>query len=87
MNRNVDIESDGLHLAIYRGFLTVSKNGDEVVRIVVEDIGAVIVHAHGITCSNHVFVHLSERGIPVVLCAQNHAPVTIVWPLEAAPMP
>lgn len=82
MNRIVDIESDGLHLAIYRGFLTVAKNGSEVGRIAIDDIGAVIVHAHGITWSNHVFVRLSERGIPVVLCAQNHAPVAIVAPLE-----
>lgn len=82
MNRIVDIESDGLHLAIYRGFLVVSKNGNEIGRIAIDDIGAVIVHSHGITWSNHVFVRLSERGIPIVLCAQNHAPVSVIWPLE-----
>jgi len=82
MNRIVDIETDGLHLAIYRGFLTVLKSGNEVGRIAIEDIGAVIVHAYGITWSNHVFTRLSERGIPIVLCAQNHAPVSVVWPLE-----
>ncbi|AQS41336.1 MAG: CRISPR-associated endonuclease Cas1 [Candidatus Tokpelaia hoelldobleri] len=82
MDRIVDIETDGQHLAIYRGFLTVSKSGEEIGRIAVDDIGALIVHAHGITWSNHVFVRLSEAGIPVVLCAQNHAPVSIVWPLE-----
>ncbi|OBZ94574.1 CRISPR-associated protein Cas1 [Pararhizobium polonicum] len=83
MDRIVDISTDGLHLAVYRGFLTVSKNGgDEVGRIALDDIGALIVHAHGTTWSNHVFVKMSERGVPVVLCAANHAPVAVVWPLE-----
>ncbi len=83
MDRIVDISTDGLHLAVHRGFLTVSKNGgDEVGRIALDDVGALIVHAHGTTWSNHVFVKMSERGVPVVLCAANHAPVAVVWPLE-----
>lgn len=82
MDRIVDISTDGLHLAVYRGFLTISRHGEEVGRIALDDIGALIVHAHGTTWSNHVFVKMSERSIPVVLCASNHAPVAIVWPLE-----
>ncbi|MGK6315534.1 type II CRISPR-associated endonuclease Cas1 [Neorhizobium sp. DT-125] len=82
MDRIVDISSDGLHLAIYRGFLTVSRGGEEQGRIALDDIGALIVHAHGTTWSNHVFVKMAERGVPVVLCGPNHAPVSVVWPLE-----
>lgn len=82
MDRIVDISSDGLHLAVYRGFLTVSRSGEEQGRIALDDIGALIVHAHGTTWSNHVFVKMSERGVPVVLCGSNHAPVSVVWPLQ-----
>ncbi len=82
MDRIVDISSDGLHLAVYRGFLTVSKNGEEQGRIALDDIGALIVHAHGTTWSNHVFVKMAERGVPVVLCSSNHAPISVLWPLE-----
>lgn len=82
MDRIVDISSDGLHLAIYRGFLTVSRSGEEQGRIALDDIGALIVHAHGTTWSNHVFVKMAERGIPIVLCGSNHAPVSVIWPLE-----
>jgi CRISP-associated protein Cas1 len=82
MDRIVDISTDGQHLAIYRGFLTVSSNGEERGRIPLDDIGALIVHAHGTTWTNHVFVKMAERSVPIVLCASNHAPVSVVWPLE-----
>ncbi|MEX2277372.1 MAG: type II CRISPR-associated endonuclease Cas1 [Cucumibacter sp.] len=82
MDRIVDIETDGLFLAIERGFLTVSERGEERGRVPLDDIGALIVHAHGTSWSNQVFVRLSERGVPVVICAANHAPVAMVWPLE-----
>lgn len=78
----MDISTDGLHLAVHRGFLTVTKSGEEQGRIALDDIGALIVHAHGTTWSNQVFVKLAERNVPVVLCAANHAPVSVVWPLE-----
>lgn len=82
MDRIVDISTDGLHLAIYRGFLTVSSKGEERGRIALDDIGGLIVHAHGTTWSNHVFTRLAERNVPIVLCSANHAPVSVVWPLE-----
>lgn len=82
MERVVDISTDGLHIAVARGFLTVSEGQEERGRIALDDIGAVIAHAHGLTWSNNLFVQLSKRNVPVVLCAQNHAPVTCLWPLE-----
>lgn len=82
MERIVDIETDGLFLAVHRGFLTVSEAGEERGRIALDDIGALIVHAHGTSWSNSVFTRLSERAVPVVICGTNHAPVACVWPLE-----
>lgn len=82
MDRIVDISTDGLHLAIHRGFLTVSSGGAEKGRVALDDIGALIVHAHGITWTNQVFVRMAERNVPVVLCGSNHAPVSVLWPLE-----
>lgn len=82
MQRVVDLSSDGLHVAVHRGFLTVSKDREEVGRVALDDIGGVIAHAHGLTWSNTVFTRLSERAVPVVLCAPNHAPVACIWPLQ-----
>lgn len=82
MQRVVDLSSDGLHVAVHRGFLTVSKSGEEQGRLPLDDVGAVIAHAHGLTWSNTVFTRLAERSVPVVLCAANHMPVACVWPLD-----
>lgn len=82
MERIVDIATDGLYLAVSRGFLTVAAAGEEKGRVALDDIGALIVHAHGTSWSNHVFVRLSERNVPVVICGSNHAPVACIWPLE-----
>lgn len=81
MERVVDISTDGLHLAVHRGFLIVSAEHEEKGRIALDDIGAVIAHAHGLTWSNTLFVKLAERNVPVVICAANHAPITCLWPL------
>ncbi len=82
MERVVDIETDGLFLAVHRGFLTVSSAGEEKGRIPLDDIGALIVHAHGTSWSNSVMVRLSERAVPIVICGSNHAPVACIWPLH-----
>ncbi|MCW5719641.1 MAG: type II CRISPR-associated endonuclease Cas1 [Devosia sp.] len=82
MERVVDIETDNLYLAVHRGFLTVHAGSEERGRIALDDIGALIVHAHGTTWSTSVFTRLSDRGVPVVICGPNHAPAAIVWPLE-----
>ncbi len=82
MERIIDITSDGLYLSTQRGFLTVNEGQNERGRVALDDIGAVIAHAHGLTWSNNLFVKLAERNVPVVLCAANHAPVTCLWPLQ-----
>lgn len=82
MYRVIDIETDGLSLTVHRGFLTVNAGAEERGRIALEDVGALIVHAHGTMWSNTVFARLSERAVPVVLCGSNHAPIACVWPLE-----
>lgn len=81
MDRVVDISTDGLHLAVHRGFLTVSEGREEKGRVALDDISAIIAHAHGLTWSNNLFVKLAERSVPVIICAPNHAPVTCLWPL------
>jgi len=82
MERIVDIATDGRHLSAYRGFLIVSEDRQEVGRIALDDIAAVVVHAHGITWSTNLVVALAERGALMVLCASNHAPVAVCLPLE-----
>jgi len=82
MDRIVDIATDGLHLSIHRGFLMVEKDRTEIGRIALDDIHAVIVHAHGTTWSANLVAGLAERGAPIVFCGANHSPIAVTLPLE-----
>lgn len=82
MDQIIDIATDGRHLSRDRGFLKVSENGAEIGRTPLDQIAGVIVHAHGTTWSSSLLVELAERGAPVVLCAANHAPKSVLLPLE-----
>ena len=82
MDRIVDIATDGRHLSLYRGFLIVEQDREEVGRVALDDIHAVIVHAHGTTWSANLVAALAERGAPIVFCASNHAPVAVTLPIE-----
>lgn len=82
MDRIVDIATDGLHLSAYRGFLVVKLDGEEQGRIALDDVCAVIVHAHGVTWTTSLAVELARRGAIIVLCAANHAPVALISPID-----
>jgi CRISPR-associated protein Cas1 len=82
LDQIIDISTDGRHLSRDRGFLKVEENGQEVGRVPLDQIAAVIVHAHGTTWTSSLLVELAERGAPVVLCAANHQPRAMLWPLE-----
>lgn len=82
VGRVVEVATDGRHLAVDRGFLTVAEKGAEVGRIPLDDLAAVVANAHGLTYSNNLMVTLAARGVPVVLCGPNHRPAAVVWPVD-----
>jgi CRISPR-associated protein Cas1 len=82
VGRVVEIATDGRHLAVDRGFLTVAEKGAEVGRVPLDDLAAVVANAHGLTYSNNLLVTLATRGVPVVLCGPNHRPAALVWPVD-----
>lgn len=82
MDQIIDIATDGRHLSRDRGFLKVSENGQEIGRTPLDQIAGVIVHAHGTTWSTSLLCELAERGAPVVLSASNHAPKSVLLPIE-----
>lgn len=82
LDQIIDISQDGRHLSRDRGFLKVEVDGNEIGRVPLDQITAVLVHAHGITWSNSLLVELADRGAPVVLCAANHQPRAMLCPLD-----
>jgi CRISPR-associated protein Cas1 len=81
VGRIVEIAEDGRHISADRGFLVVSQSGNEMGRVPLDDVMALVVNAHGATFSNNLFRALAERGALAVLCGPNHAPYAWVWPL------
>lgn len=79
--RIVEVAEDGRHLAVDRGFMTVAADGVEIGRVPLDDIGSLIVNAHGVTYSNTLVVRLAERGAAILVCGNNHNPVAWVWPV------
>ncbi len=84
-SRIVEVADDRRHLSAYRGFMLVHSTDDErqeLGRVPLDDMAALIANAHGISYTNNLLVALAERGVPFVLCAANHKPVGILWPLD-----
>lgn len=82
LGRIVEIAEDDRHLKVERGFLVVKKGSEEIGRIPLDDILAVVTHAHGLTYTNNLLVSLADRNIPFVLCAANHMPVGILLAVQ-----
>ncbi|HEX8483992.1 type II CRISPR-associated endonuclease Cas1 [Sphingomonas sp.] len=82
MERIVDIVIDGRHLSAHRGFMIVAEDRVEVGRVPLDDVAAVIVHAHGVTWSTNLVVALAERGAILLLCGANHSPVAVCLPID-----
>lgn len=82
MDQIIDISQDGRHLSRDRGFLLVQDGNQVVGRVPLDQIAAVIVHAHGCTWTGSLLTELADRGALVVLCAANHQPRAMLWPME-----
>lgn len=82
MDRIVDIATEGRHLSLHRGFLIVSADREEQGRIALDDVHALILHAHGTTWSANLVAALAERGAPIVFCGANHSPVAMTLPID-----
>lgn len=82
IGRIIEVASDGRYLHAHRGFMVVRQGSLEVARVALDDIGAVIGNAHGLTWSNELLVRLSERGAPLVLVNRQHRPVGLLLGLE-----
>jgi len=82
LDQIIDIATDGRHLSRDRGFLKVTEDGAEIGRTPLDQIAGVIVHAHGTTWSTSLLTELAERGATVVLCAANHAPKSVLLPID-----
>lgn len=85
IGRIVEVAEDRRHLYLDRGFMVVQSTEagrQELGKIPLDDIAAVITNSHGLSYTNNLLVALAERGAPFVLCADNHKPVGMLFPVE-----
>lgn len=82
IGRVVEIAEDGRFLSVKRGFLVVSHEREELGRVALDDIAALVVNAHGCAYTNNVVTMLAERGIAMVVCGPNHLPKAFLWPVD-----
>lgn len=82
LGRIVEIAQDGRRLSVERGFLVIRDDNQELGRIPLDDIAAVVGNAHGITYTNNVLVALAERRVPLIITAANHSPIAFLWPVN-----
>lgn len=85
LGRIVEVAEDYRHLSLFRGFLLVKsteEEGQEIGRVPIDDICAVIANGHGLSYSNNLLVALAEQGAPFVLCGSNHNAVGMLWPID-----
>lgn len=83
--RIIEIAQDNRLLSVLRGFLIIKdahSGKNELARIPLEDIHALIVNAYGVTYTNNLLVELCERNIPFVICGMNHNVSGILFSTE-----
>jgi CRISPR-associated protein Cas1 len=81
LGRIVEVAENGRYLAREDGFLVISAAREELGRVALDDIAAVIATAPGTTVSCAALAEMSARGIPFVICGRNFLPSSIVWPV------
>jgi len=79
----VEIADTGRHLSIHRGFLKVTEDRQELGRVPLDDITALILSGPQITLSKQVITELSERKSVIVTCGRNWHPLSFNLPFVA----
>ncbi len=78
----IEIAEDGCYLSKNRGFMVIKTGYDEVGRVPLDDITAVILSAHQITLSKTILMALAERKAPVITCGKTYHPLAISLPYD-----
>jgi len=79
--RIIEIAGENRRLSLKRGFMVVRSAEEEIGRVPLADMEALIVNSPAATITGKLLVALSERGIAVSLCGANQAPAAMLWPV------
>jgi CRISPR-associated protein Cas1 len=83
IGRVIEIQEDGRHLSLHRGFLVVTVDKQEIAKIPLDEIAVIVANAYQLTYSHSLLMELTTRGIAFIACGSNHLPAAIFWPVDS----
>jgi len=86
IKRTIEISGKGNHLAIDQGSLTVRRDGEEVGRVHLEDLGALVLDCPTTTYTHSVITEALAAGAVIIPCGRDHLPRGLFLPQENALM-
>jgi CRISPR-associated protein Cas1 len=82
IHRVVELQEQGNHAHLERGFLVVQKSGAEAGRVPLDDIAVLLFSGPGNSVSTNLLTALAERSVCVVVCGNNYHPKALVLPYD-----
>ena len=79
--RVIEIYEENKYLSLDRGFLKIQQDNQILAKIPIDDVGVLLLSAHGVTITKNVLNALSEKGCITILCGKNYAPENMVVPI------
>jgi len=83
MKRIVEVSSLGSYLSLKQGNLVITQDRQEVGRVPIEDLGALILASQGLTITSAALAKLAELGAITVVAGSDHQPEAVMLPLRA----
>ena len=81
-NRVVEISSNGVHLSVSRGFLSIEIDKQLAGQVAVDDMAALIIRGHGASLSVNICSRLAKANVPIIICDNGQAPASVIWPVD-----
>lgn len=84
IKRTIEVSGKGNHLAIDRGSLSIRRDGDEVGRVPLEDLGVLVLDCPTTTYTHSVLTEVLAAGAVIIPCGRDHLPRGLFLPQENA---
>ena len=84
IKRTIEVSGKGNHLAIDQGSLTVRRDGEEVGRVPLEDLGVLVLDCPTTTYTHSVITEALAAGAVIIPCGRDHLPRGLFLPQENA---
>lgn len=82
ISRIVEISSPSF-LSFKDRALHVERDGEEVGRVPLEDLGILVIDGYGIAMMHQLLAACAEENVAVVICDSKHVPCGVLAPLES----